>query len=194
MMGIISKYINAVESSNGLANDRYERVRSQIAGIVRRSVVMSLPDHPTVVKIRAQGIRPEQSKPLNAAELKKLAFRCGADDVGLVEIERPALDDQRDYIRQVFAPTRTLLSFVVRMNREPVRSPVRSVANQEFHSVYDCVNETARNIVRELEKEGGTGKQRGRGIPHGGASARLGLDGGSQASGHCGGPRQDGHP
>jgi hypothetical protein len=115
---------------------------------------MSFPDHPTVMKVRAQGIRPEQSKPLNAAELKELALRCGANDAGLVEIERPALDDQRDYIRQVFAPTRTLLSFIVRMNREPVRSPVRSVANQEFHSVYDCVNETARNIVRELEKEG----------------------------------------
>ena len=146
--------MGAVEESHGLANGRYERVHGQIGGIVRRSVIMSLPDHPTVVKVRARGIVPEQSKPLNADELRDLAFRCGADDAGLVDIGRPALDDQRDYIRQVFAPTRTLLSFVVTMNREPVRSPVRSVANQEFHAVYDCVNETARNIVRELERQG----------------------------------------
>jgi Fe-S-cluster-containing hydrogenase component 2 len=115
---------------------------------------MSLSDHPTVVKVRAQGIRQARLGPLNAAGLKELALRCGADDVGLVEIGRPALDDQRDYIRQVFEPAQTLLSFAVRMNREPVRSPVRSVANQEFHAVYDCVNETARKIVRELEMEG----------------------------------------
>ena len=36
------------------------------------------------------------------------------------------------------------------MNREPVRSPTRSVANEEFHGTYDHVNETSRAIVRAL--------------------------------------------
>jgi ferredoxin len=64
------------------------------------------------------------------------------------------LDDQRHFIREVFAQTKTLLSFVVQMNREPVRSPVRSVANHEFHAVYDSVNDTAREIVRALSEAG----------------------------------------
>ncbi|WP_372085039.1 SCP2 sterol-binding domain-containing protein [Tistrella mobilis] len=71
-----------------------------------------------------------------------------------MEVERATLADQRPYIDQVFAGTRTLLSFVVRMNREPVRSPTRSVANQEFHAVYDSVNDTARRIVRALQERG----------------------------------------
>jgi hypothetical protein len=37
---------------------------------------------------------------------------------------------------------------VCRMNREPVRSPARSIANLEFHHSGDRVNEVARDIVR----------------------------------------------
>ena len=75
--------------------------------------------------------------------LRQLALDCGADDVGLVEIARPALDDQRADILRAFPPTKTLLSFVCRMNREPIRSPARSVANLEFHDTGDHVNEIA---------------------------------------------------
>jgi NAD-dependent dihydropyrimidine dehydrogenase PreA subunit len=40
------------------------------------------------------------------------------------------------------------------MNREPVRSPARSVANLEFHHVGDHVNDVARKIVFALERLG----------------------------------------
>ena len=40
------------------------------------------------------------------------------------------------------------------MNREPIRSPARSVANLEFHHVGDTVNEVAREIVQALERKG----------------------------------------
>ena len=40
------------------------------------------------------------------------------------------------------------------MNREPIRSPARSVANLEFHHTGDHVNEVARKIVAALEAEG----------------------------------------
>lgn len=114
---------------------------------------MDLELHPTVIRARATP-KPPAPKTLDAAWLKALARECGADDVGLVEVDRPALADQASYIRQVFPRTRALLSFVVRMNREPVRSQVRSVANQEFHATYDVVNETARAIVRALDANG----------------------------------------
>lgn len=113
--------------------------------------------HPTVLKARSiahSGERARAPEIIDADWLKRLARDCGADDVGLVEIDRPALAAERGHIVEVFGGTRTLMSIMVRLNREPVRSPTRSVANQEFHAVYDAVNETAREIVRRLEAEG----------------------------------------
>ena len=41
--------------------------------------------------------------------------------MGLVEIGRAALDDQREDILRFFPATKTLVSFVCHMNREPIR-------------------------------------------------------------------------
>ena len=46
------------------------------------------------------------------------------------------------------------MGFVRRMNREPVRSPARSVANLEFHHTGEDVNDVAHAIVAALEREG----------------------------------------
>src|SRR5690349_22624107 len=117
---------------------------------------MKLEDHPTVQRIRLKTVEPvpPETERLDAAWLKQLALDAGADDVGLVGIDNPALDDQRDDILQAFPRTKTLVSFVVRLNREPIRSPARSVANLEFHHTGDEVNEIGRKIVRRLEERG----------------------------------------
>src|SRR5712691_11956898 len=90
---------------------------------------MKLADHPTVKAFYERAAQaPAQSAPtkLDANWLRQLCREAGADDVGLVEISRPALDNQRDNILRYFPPAKTLLSFVCRMNREPIRSPARS--------------------------------------------------------------------
>ena len=119
---------------------------------------MNLAEHPTVRRFHeSQGERPDPTdppKPLDATWLRQLCLDCGADDAGLVEISRPALDNQRADILRSFPPAKTLLSFVCRMNREPIRSPARSVANLEFHHTGDHVNEVARKIVATLERQG----------------------------------------
>jgi epoxyqueuosine reductase QueG len=116
---------------------------------------MNLAEHPTVRRFHENsGRRPAPPSVLDAAWLRQLCLDCGADDAGLVEINRPALDDQRDDILRVFPAAKTLLSFVCRMNREPIRSPARSVANLEFHHTGDHVNEVARKVVATLEKQG----------------------------------------
>jgi ferredoxin len=92
--------------------------------------------------------------PLTAAGLRQLALDCGADDAGCVRVGRPELDDQRADILRCFPPTRTLLSLVCRMNREPIRSVDRSVANAEFHETSDHVNAVARAVVTALERLG----------------------------------------
>jgi ferredoxin/putative sterol carrier protein len=79
-------------------------------------------------------------------------LRCGADDVGFVELERSALAEERPHIERAFPPTRSLISFVLRMNRDNVRSPARSMANSEFHHTGDEVNDVARRITAELER------------------------------------------
>lgn len=94
------------------------------------------------------------SSMLDADWLKQLALDCGADDVGLVEIANSALDDQRSDIQKFYPKAKTLLAIVCRMNREPIRSQARSVANLEFHSTGEHVNDVCRTIVKSLEKRG----------------------------------------
>jgi ferredoxin len=117
---------------------------------------MSLADHPTVRRFQEsdRSESAEPPKPLDAAWLRQLCLDCGADDAGLVEIGRPALDNQRADILRTFPHAKTLLSFVCRMNREPIRSPARSASNLEFHASYDHTNEVARTVVAALEKKG----------------------------------------
>ena len=114
-------------------------------------------EHPTVKghqSLKATEQKPAGEKQLDADRLRDLCLQFGADDVGFVAIDRREIDDQRDDILSYFPHTRTLISFVYRMNREPIRSTARSVANLEFHHVGDAVNEVSRRIVRELENEG----------------------------------------
>jgi NAD-dependent dihydropyrimidine dehydrogenase PreA subunit len=116
---------------------------------------MNLADHPTVRRFHEN--TDNRSAPpsiVDAVWLRQLCLDCGAADAGLVELSRPALDDQRADILRYFPPTRTLLSFVCRMNRGPIRSPARSASNLEFHGTYDRSNEVARKVVAALEERG----------------------------------------
>jgi ferredoxin len=113
-----------------------------------------LNEHPTVKKVREQTsaqIPPEQ---LDATWLRQLCLGAGADDVGFVELERPSLAEERPHIEQTFPHTRSLISFVRRMNRDNVRNPARSLANNEFHHTGDEINEIARHITAALERAG----------------------------------------
>jgi epoxyqueuosine reductase QueG len=113
-------------------------------------------NHPTVKwwRDRAGEQQPITSISLNSAALRTLCIDAGADDVGFVEIERATIADQYAEILDTFAPTKTLVSFVCRMNKEDVRTPARSIANLEFHANYDHANEVARNIVKALAQIG----------------------------------------
>src|SRR5512144_2821857 len=105
---------------------------------------MDLHAHPTVKRLLVDS-GSRKSGPSNhlveARWLRQLALDCGAEDAGLVEIGRRDLDAQREEILRNYPWTKTLLSFVVRLTREPVRSPARSVANLEFHHAGERVDE-----------------------------------------------------
>src|SRR2546430_1150986 len=112
-------------------------------------------EHPTIAAIRARQTEPPKtSEALDAAWLRQLCLDAGADDVGFVEADRPALAGEHPHIQRAFPHTRSLISFVLRMNRDNVRSPARSVANSEFHHTGDEVNDVARRITAALERTG----------------------------------------
>ncbi|HTU24835.1 MAG TPA: SCP2 sterol-binding domain-containing protein [Pirellulales bacterium] len=113
-----------------------------------------LEEHPTVQEFRRRTAATPSREPLDAAWLRQLCLDCGADDAGLVEIDRPAIRDQRADILRVFPHAKTLVSFVCLMNHEPVRSPSRSVSNLEFHNANDHSNDVARRLVAALQERG----------------------------------------
>lgn len=114
----------------------------------------SINHHPTVAQVRARRPSNASAMRLTAEELKQLCLECGANDAGIVSIDRAELDDQRDDILRYVPWTKTLLAFVCKMNREPIRSTARSIANLEFHHTGDHTNEVARRMVAGLEKRG----------------------------------------
>lgn len=111
-------------------------------------------EHPTVRAHQQKPALQKTSEPLDAAWLRQLGLDAGAEDVGFVEVDRLALVEERPHIQRAFPHTRSLVSFVLRMNRDNVRSPARSVANSEFHHTGDEVNDVARRIVAALERAG----------------------------------------
>lgn len=115
---------------------------------------MSLSDHPSVRRHRRVAASRPVKASLTEAQLLQLCRDCGADDVALLSVDDPEIAPQLNEIGRIFPETRTVVSFVCQMNREPVRATVRSIANQEFHETYDSVNETARTFVRELQNRG----------------------------------------
>lgn len=105
------------------------------------------------MRLVRQRPRPEPA-PLTRDALRDLAVEAGADDAGVVSVNRPEIASQRGDIVALLPHARTLVAFVVRMNRDPIRSPARSVANLEFHRAGDETNDVAHRIVRKLDELG----------------------------------------
>jgi len=91
---------------------------------------------------------------LTLADLQALALEAGADDSGVVSIAHSALDVDRGDIADAFPGAQTLVSFVVKMNRESIRSTARSIANSEFHHTGDDLDEIGRKLARAIEARG----------------------------------------
>ncbi len=118
---------------------------------------MQLAEHPAVKQFQereAAAHSPAQPQILDRDWLRQLCLEAGADDVGFVEVDRAEVADQKADMLWLLPKTKTLISFVVRMNRENIRTPARSIANLEFHHTTDETNDVARRIVAALERVG----------------------------------------
>ena len=112
-----------------------------------------LSEHPTVVRLGQRPRKPAPS-PLSLSQLRELALQAGADDVGVVTAQRPAMKSELPHAEKALPGIQTFVSFVVRMSPSAVRTPARSIANLEFHDTGDQVNEIGRAIAAALEKRG----------------------------------------
>ena len=118
---------------------------------------MSLNDHPTVIRYREKiATRPPSppEKKVEAHWIKTQAREAGADDVAIIALDSPGIDDQRADILTIFPKTRSLVSLVCRMNRENIRCPSRDVSDLEFLRAFEKINEAARRLAGKLEAEG----------------------------------------
>src|SRR6201996_3554743 len=108
--------------------------------------------HPTVRKMMGhKTVRPDV---LDADWLRRLCLEAGAGDLGVSRVTHPHPSSEREHVDGALPGVRSYISLVVKMNRDNVRSPARSVANQEFHRSGELLNEAAHRIVRRLQDAG----------------------------------------
>jgi Fe-S-cluster-containing hydrogenase component 2 len=117
-----------------------------------RKISPRLAEHPTVRKMMAH--RSQPSGVIDAEWLRQVCLEAGADDVAFASVDDPALASEVEHVEGALPGTKSYISLVVKMNRDNVRSPARSVANQEFHRSGEIINEAAHRITRTLQDTG----------------------------------------
>lgn len=112
---------------------------------------MKIDDHPTVIKYR-------ESKKKTAPDivdyqwLREVLLNTGIDDVGFVEIDREELAEQKESILRAFPKTKTVVSYVCRLNTPQLQSPDRSLADVELIALEDEMAKASRLVVRALRE------------------------------------------
>jgi len=130
----------------------------------RASSLGRLASRPDVLRVLQRSAAPSKPR-ATLAQLRQLCLDAGAADAGVVSIDRPEVDTDREDILAAMPRARTLLSFVIGMNPTSIQSPARSVANLEFHHAGDQSNEVARKLVEGLREFGARGLNPAMGFP-----------------------------
>lgn len=123
---------------------------SAVAGASRKRERV---EHPAIVALRRKPKAPEAA-PLTIAEVRALALEAGADDAGVVSLDHPDLKSERTHVVSALPTARSLVAIVLSTRPSNIRSPRRSVANLEFHTVGHEVDEVARRLASALEARG----------------------------------------
>jgi epoxyqueuosine reductase QueG/putative sterol carrier protein len=112
-------------------------------------------DHPTIKWYEGKSAQGEPSpEKLEPTVLQKICLDLGADDVGFVEIDRPALSSQKADLLELMPEVKTIVSLAFKLNHQNLRTTVHSVANLEFRHIWTKANNTAHRITSNLESMG----------------------------------------
>ena len=114
---------------------------------------MKLNDHPTVKKYQST---QKSSTPefVDYQWLREIILDAGADDVGFVEIERESICDQKNDIQLAFPRTKSIISYVCRLNVPQLQSADRSLADVEFIALESEMERVSRTVVKVLRDKG----------------------------------------
>jgi epoxyqueuosine reductase QueG len=118
---------------------------------------MRLEQHPTVINYRAAqaaGSLPQKTGRLSSEEIKTWALEYGADDVGLVELERPGLAQWRDSTLQAFPRTQTLISMVIGLNPANISSTNRALSDREYLRSFYHTDQVGAALAARLTEAG----------------------------------------
>ncbi len=129
---------------------------------------MHLEEHPTVKNYREKqtAIPPSTSRTaLDATWLKTIALEAGADDVALIEIDRPDIAEHRKDILEIFPRTKSLLSIVCKLHPENIRCVSRDVSDLEFLQTFEKTNSVSRQIIKLLHDNGASALNPSCGFP-----------------------------
>jgi epoxyqueuosine reductase QueG len=82
--------------------------------------------------------------------IRQICLEAGADEVGLVEISRSELAQERQSILQLYPGTQTIISLSRAMNRENVQSPARPLYNGVMRGTEEELFRISAEIIRRL--------------------------------------------
>jgi ferredoxin len=86
--------------------------------------------------------------------LRNLCLELGAADARFIDVDRPAIANQKGVILEALQTTKTVASLAFRFNREALRTVFHSLTNLESHHTVDLANRVARDLVTALQERG----------------------------------------
>jgi epoxyqueuosine reductase QueG len=114
-------------------------------------------DHPTVKWFYDSSNSQRSSEGPTILEnqwLRNLCLELGAADARFIEVDRPAIGNQKGVILEALQTTKTVASLAFRFNREALRTIFHSLTSLEFRHTWDLANRSARNLVTALQEIG----------------------------------------
>ncbi|MCG6878860.1 MAG: SCP2 sterol-binding domain-containing protein [Deltaproteobacteria bacterium] len=116
---------------------------------------MDLKEHPTVKAYLKSGKRHNNlTKILKSSELKAIAKECGADDTGLVDIQRETMKPYLKDLDWTMPGVKTILVLAWGLNQAQMQSQAHSLADIELKHGWTNANESARAIAAKIRQTG----------------------------------------
>jgi len=114
---------------------------------------MKLNDHPTVKKY-LNTPKKSKSEIVDYQWLREIIVDAGADDAGFVEVDCEGIRDQKDDIQRAFPRTKSIISYVCRLNVPQLQSADRSLPDVEFIAIESEMERISRSVVNVLREKG----------------------------------------
>lgn len=116
---------------------------------------MKLSSHPTVKAYNENKSQNKKNESIAASQMmKQIALDSGADDVGLIDLNRESVLEYKSDLLSVMHDTKSMMIVAVRINQTPLRSLAHSVADQEFKRVWEIFKNIEGKIVDQLAGAG----------------------------------------